>query len=78
MTYGSNSQNIVSINNPRTAWSTWILKLVLSSLDNLLKKDALYHFKKQNKTKQNKTKQNKTKQTNKCDNLEIEHKTSLF
>ena len=31
-----NSQNIVLINNSRTAWSTWILVLFLSSLDNLL------------------------------------------
>ena len=32
-----NSQNIVLINNSRTAWPTLILMLFLSFLDNLLK-----------------------------------------
>ena len=32
-----NSQNIVLINNSRTAWPTWSFMLFLSLLDNLLK-----------------------------------------
>ena len=32
-----NSKNLILINNPRTAWPTSILMIVLSSLNNLLK-----------------------------------------
>ena len=39
------SQNVVLINNSRTAWPTYILMLFLSFLDNLLQ-DALSFFQK--------------------------------
>ena len=40
-----NSQNVVLINNSRTAWPTYMLILFLSSLDNLLQ-DAYIIFQK--------------------------------